>query len=450
MTHVVIIGARAAGVATLVQLVSSLADGARITVVDPDDPSYPAVFGDTSADVIANTSAQIGSLVATDGSDFVDFIGPGADPHAVPRRVVGGYIRFSRERARAAAVARSFTVRQVSATATRITRSSAGYGVHLSTGERIDADDVVLAMGSGPAKRLPGVPAAAPFPTDALVDRAAARALVIGTGPSAIDAALTLADHGTHVHMASRHGLFPAVRTRTIRTRPVRLDPSCESIDIRRTLIEHTEARGRSVGHLLHSATAPAFAGLQRDIENASPDRSPWQDGLADIVDLLGSRRLTIRDEPAFVWRHLTSIMRATAIRLERAMLRGDITVGRIGAVDTGTFPLIVAAIGYEPYPLFATPSTLYLGPHPAEARPVATLDDDLRLVLPGGAGSERIWAVGPTAGIARTLSTSLSVTVAHSASVARSIAALSTFETSSSVADEVGAHGPGRMQTHP
>lgn len=69
--HVVVVGGRVTGIATVVQLLATLDEGAAITVIDPHDPRYPSVFYDPEDLVIANTSTHVGSMEASMYCDWV-------------------------------------------------------------------------------------------------------------------------------------------------------------------------------------------------------------------------------------------------------------------------------------------------------------------------------------------------------------------------------------------
>lgn len=423
MQHIVIVGGRTTGIAAYVQLVRELPSGSRITVVDPGDADHPAVFGDPAPQLLSNTSAHIGSVIADRADDLLRFLPVGMDPHAVPRHLVGEYAASRFEQHRTLAAERGIRTTLVQGSATAVVRSPAGYLVETTCGDPVEATDVVLAMGPGPARHVSDVASASPYPTTQLLERPPKRALVVGMGPSGIDATLVLAAAGVPVHMVSRSGTFPAVRSRTLRFEPIALASGRRTLNLRDTLEKRARANGDTVEFHEPCPGEDPVALLERDIELSAPAEAPWQDALADIVYLLGSRAIRLTDEPKFVWRYLTSVMRSTAVWLHDYIAQGLVTTGPISETTPHEYPLVVSAVGFEPYPLFGSANRLEIGRGDAPLEPIISLDSRLRVTLPGRTEPERIWAIGPTAGLARMTSSSLCVAVAQSREVAHHIA---------------------------
>lgn len=423
MHHVVVVGGRLTGIAAYIQLVSRLPRGSQITIIDPDEADYPAVFGDPAPQLLCNTSAHIGSLVAEEANDLLDFLPAGIDPHGVPRGVMGEYAaaRFARFRQRA--TLRWIRTDLVRARVTAIRARANGYQVVTTAGDVHDVTDVVLAMGPGPARKVAGAGSVSPYPSSALMSQRPDRALVVGMGSAGIDAALMLASSGVQVDMASRSGYFPAVRTRTLRSRHLRPPAHHRTLNLQETLEAYA---GTDRAHSCFANWQPSgdpVEQLVRDIDASAPELSPWQDGLADVVYLLGSRPMTFTDPPEFVWRHLTSVMRATATSLLALIQQGLVRPVPLQSADVGQYPMVVSAIGTETYPIFAGDDGLVFGRQGERMQPLRALDEDLRVVLPGRTSPERIWAIGPTAGLARVTSSALCVAVAQAREVADHIA---------------------------
>ncbi|WP_244527830.1 FAD/NAD(P)-binding protein [Leifsonia sp. CL147] len=408
-----VVGGRLTGTAAFIQLATQLSPGSRVTIVDPALEDYPAVFGDPAPHLLCNTSAHIGSLLPEVPDDFLSYLPPSVDPNGVPRYLVGRYAASRFQHYRRVAASRGVETVTVRGTVTSITRAPDGYLVRLAAGAPLTATDVILAMGPGPARLVPGPPSVSPYPTTPLLDRTPERAVVVGMGSGGIDAALVLANAGVEVTIVSRSGYFPAVRTRTLRTGTVMVEPGREQLHLRTVLERFSIDRQGSFAGFPEPAGHPADQ-LRRDLDAASPEDTPWQDALADVVYLLGSRSLQLSDPPAFVWRHLTSVMATTATMLNRHIETGAVTPARLDDVDVEAFPLVVSAIGTDAYPLHGSSTGLRLGPPTAGTRPITQLDDTLRVVLPGRQQPERIWAIGPTAGIARLTSSALCVAVAQ------------------------------------
>lgn len=429
MQHVVIVGGRVTGAAAYIQLVTRLQSGSRITIVDPADPVHPAVFGDPAPQLLTNTSAHIGSVIDDRPGDFLAFLPRHLDPHAVPRRQVGHYAVSRLDEFRRIAQDRGIYTLDVCGSVTEIHRSGDGYLVRTAQGDVVEATDIVLAMGPGPGRQIDGVGSVSPYPASKLLEQEPERALVLGMGPSGIDAALVLATAGIPVHMVSRAGCFPAVRSRTLRFEAIPAPQGVRTLSLRTVL----EERARAWGSALRVEEPPrpgdqAMSRLAQDIDATMNEETPWQDALADVVYLLGEQSLRLTDDPKFVWRYLTSIMRSTAVWLRDLINQGLVTTGPIEDVKPRQFPLVVSAVGFEPHPLLASHNCLVIGSR-SGLKPITSLDDGLRITLPGRASAERIWAIGPTAGLARITSSSLCVAVAQAAEVAKQIASVGACE---------------------
>ncbi|MET1534275.1 FAD/NAD(P)-binding protein [Burkholderia sola] len=159
----VVIGGRACGTAVVVHLVDSLARGSRVTVIDPQDPEYPSVFGDDEPLLLTNTSHGINSLLPDRPDDFLDFLAPAEQASSVPRYIVGRYCRARLKKACDDAEARGIEVRHIPAHALSVTAVSDGYRICVGKGE-IDATDVVIAIGVGEVRQPADMTGIPPFP----------------------------------------------------------------------------------------------------------------------------------------------------------------------------------------------------------------------------------------------------------------------------------------------
>ncbi len=136
------------------------------------------------------------------GAEATDFL---------PRAVYGRYLRDVLDGAG--------PVARVTGTVSSVGTSgvSRPVRVHLANGGRIDADAVVLATGNRVSGAWPQVPSGPRYIADpwapGALDRVrdGAPVLVVGTGLTMVDVAVTLtgAHPGTVVHAVSRHGLLP-------------------------------------------------------------------------------------------------------------------------------------------------------------------------------------------------------------------------------------------------
>jgi uncharacterized NAD(P)/FAD-binding protein YdhS len=134
-----------------------------------------------------------------------------------PRPTYGRYLAASLREA--AAQAPAAELRHVRASATAIDPTARGWWVRLEGGGELVADDVVLALGYGPPAPPAGLPPAVlehpayiadPWRPGAS-DAASGDVLCLGTGLTAVDAVLALADAdlGRRIFCVSRTGLRP-------------------------------------------------------------------------------------------------------------------------------------------------------------------------------------------------------------------------------------------------
>jgi uncharacterized NAD(P)/FAD-binding protein YdhS len=152
------------------------------------------------------------SILPDAPKDFVEWLerdsGAPADPHAfVPRAVFGRYIGDSLEAACREARPHSVLVHHC-AQALDIQRDDERSIVHLSDGNRLEANSVVLALGNPAPRHLSFLPRAT---TGWESNDPDAPVALIGSGLSAVDAFVELRANGHRgvVHMISRRGLLP-------------------------------------------------------------------------------------------------------------------------------------------------------------------------------------------------------------------------------------------------
>lgn len=229
---VVIVGAGASGTLTAVHLLRGLAgsggrrgDGARPRLVMIDRQGRHGVgqaYATTDPRHLLNARVAQMSALPDDPDHLLRWCRArglqvtGTD--YLPRGRYGDYLRDlladAERRARAAAHVSRFT-----GTVTALTTAGPRpVRVHLSNGGRIDADAVVLATGNRAPASLPWGAAAGrrvipdPWAPGALTPiRDGAPVLIVGTGLTMVDVALTVTDAhpGAIVHAVSRHGLLP-------------------------------------------------------------------------------------------------------------------------------------------------------------------------------------------------------------------------------------------------
>lgn len=244
--RVVVIGAGFSGAVTAVQLLRQ--SRRRLEVVLVDDSTRMArglAYGTRNAEHVLNVPAGNMSALADDADDFLHFvrrIHPSAHAGSfVPRPLYGAYLESLLLAADSAGTPPGTTFSRVAGTAVRIDPpGAAGDGVsrarvHLGDGRVLDADRIVLALGHQPpaaplddeARRLLG-DAYIGDPWHLELDRRIApdhRVLLIGSGLTALDVIISLAQRGHHGALVcvSRRGLQPLPH-RTANHRPPAVD----------------------------------------------------------------------------------------------------------------------------------------------------------------------------------------------------------------------------------
>jgi uncharacterized NAD(P)/FAD-binding protein YdhS len=178
---------------------------------------------------LLNTSAQAMSL-STGGPRFFEWLAQrgltvvgGGEPHqdvVCSRETFGEYAEQCVEATLAHAQHRGIGVRVVHDEVTALATRAGGHRIFTRAHGHVDADACVLALGNLPSRKFAALQGprffTSPYPSDAFISRIPrrARVAILGTGLSAIDAALALfaAGHEAPVTMASRSGMLPAVR----------------------------------------------------------------------------------------------------------------------------------------------------------------------------------------------------------------------------------------------
>lgn len=224
--RVVVVGAGAAGTLTALHLVEQATGPLSITLVDPAPRCGRGVaFGTTDERHLLNIPASRMSAYPDDPAHFVDWHrrvhGPTEPYSFLPRVRFGDYL--AETFARAVAGSRAH-VEHLRTRATGIDRDRHGVVVQLADGRGLPADAVVLATGLpaagvdwGPSTLLgsPGF-VADPWAPGALeeVRRGSGEVLLVGTGLTMVDVALTLAPTGRRLRAVSRSGRLPARHAR--------------------------------------------------------------------------------------------------------------------------------------------------------------------------------------------------------------------------------------------
>ena len=219
--HVVIVGGGFSG--TLFAINLQRHDGPRATLIErrPAQMARGVAYSAAHAEHLLNVRAGNMSALPDDPAHFVRWLqaeGLGDAKTFVSRRVYGRYLRGLLDTAMAAHAGR---VTLVEAEVTGLDRSDSGVTLTLRDGGRLAADAAVLALGNLPPHTPGGVePDALPAGcylsdpwvgdiADGLTDDD--RVVLIGSGLTAIDAALTLDAAGFkgEILALSRRGLSP-------------------------------------------------------------------------------------------------------------------------------------------------------------------------------------------------------------------------------------------------
>jgi uncharacterized NAD(P)/FAD-binding protein YdhS len=201
--RVVVVGGGFCGTATTVALLRARRPLAITLVERSGEPGRGVAYSTPDARHLLNVCAGNMSAIADRPRDFVHWAGAEASAF-LPRRVYGDYLRdvlARHDRGR---------VRHIRDEAVRIE----GTAVVTARGARLGADVVVLATGISPPSAVPGPdhPAYVADPWDhdaiaALADRE--HVVVVGTGLTMVDVALTLSSGTTRITAVSRHGELP-------------------------------------------------------------------------------------------------------------------------------------------------------------------------------------------------------------------------------------------------
>ncbi|HTX58762.1 MAG TPA: FAD/NAD(P)-binding protein [Verrucomicrobiae bacterium] len=208
---VVIAGGGASGT-ILAAAIARYAPRAAVVVVEPRERLGPGLAYSTACpDHLLNVPAARMSALADAPEHFVDWLSRRGEPYGaasfVPRALYGEYL---------ACVGAG--LRHVRARVCDASLEERGLRICLDTGESLDGDALVLALGNAAPARWPGVPAlaahrffASAWEAGALESAGDEHVLLLGTGLTAVDAVLGLRFNGHRgpISMLSRRGLLP-------------------------------------------------------------------------------------------------------------------------------------------------------------------------------------------------------------------------------------------------
>ncbi len=306
MLQVVVVGGGASGVLSAARLMdATVARAAHVRIVEPSAPLAAGVaYGTDDPDHLLNVRASGMSADPSRPDELVEWIrarGEGDEDTFVPRRDYRTYLVEHLDRAVATAPAGTFEhVRDV---AVGLERHDGGVRLRTASGDELLADRVVLALGNSapgvpaPLAGLAGAPGWVPDPwaPGALASVApAGRVLLVGTGLTMVDVAITLGRDGDAELVAlSRQGLLPRRHVRRQAHRPI------DVIDLERD--------GRDVLALQERLRARMFDGVGRQY----PDED-WR----EVVD-------AVRPFANALWRRFDDTQRRTF--LSRALRNWDV-----------------------------------------------------------------------------------------------------------------------------
>jgi uncharacterized NAD(P)/FAD-binding protein YdhS len=221
--RVAIVGGGATGVLAAAHLARRLgAAAADVVVIDPgeigslgrgvayatDDPRHLLNVRVANMSAFADQPDHLYAWLRRRGGE------DGPTPFSfISRATYGDYVADLAREALAAG-----RVRHVRATCLDIDERADGARLSISTGESVDADFAILATGHDAKPTLAGVPAEQPWSERTLADLSAdAPILIVGSGLTMVDMALSLDRRGRHgqITAMSRRGLLPSAHRPT-------------------------------------------------------------------------------------------------------------------------------------------------------------------------------------------------------------------------------------------
>lgn len=229
---IAIIGGGFSGVMTAVNLARLSRHPLRLTLINHQRPTGRGIaYGTRRAEHLLNVAARNMSAFPDIPDHFLQWLRTRSEFDAVPdielrerfipRMIYGDYLRGLLQQnlqspAESAPVRTSFIENE----AVEIQLENAGAIVHLSNGDRVAADHVVLAMGNEAPAGFPGSaeladhPAWVGNPWQAWENRlpgSEGTVILLGTGLTTVDAIITLRALGWHglMHAVSRNGWLP-------------------------------------------------------------------------------------------------------------------------------------------------------------------------------------------------------------------------------------------------
>lgn len=219
--HITLIGAGFCGAALVRELAYRADASTRITLVGMGDTFGSGVaYGAARPEHLLNVRARDLGIDPDEPGGFADalHLGEAGRQAFLPRLAYADYLRGELSAAMASSAAHIVCKPQEAIAAERTQR---GYRIFLADGEAFDSDQLVLAVGALAPQALPGIgPRLSVHPRyigwpwqPGALDGVApqARVLIVGTGLTMVDVALSLQarGHTGALHAISRRGLVP-------------------------------------------------------------------------------------------------------------------------------------------------------------------------------------------------------------------------------------------------
>ena len=338
-TRIAVVGAGFSGVAVAVQLLKTLRDPATVYLLNRNARfARGMAYGTRSASHLLNVPAGRMGIDAADEGGFLRFLreqgiaATGSD--FVPRKFFGDYLEHELERAQHEARP-GVLLKLVSTQVTRLEEAADGVRLTSDDGWTLVASDVVLAFGNFPPQPptshdIWNLPVAIndPWAAQALqgIPRDA-RVLLVGTGLTAVDVLLSLADrgHAGPITLLSRRGKLP---------QPHRL--------------QHAPPLARPVavppGRL---SPLQLLRRVRKGIAEAAQSGCDWRDVIAGLradtpaiwerLDEAGRRQFLRHLQPFWdTHRHRTAPQTDERLRGLFASPQVNVVAGRIGALSAG------------------------------------------------------------------------------------------------------------------
>jgi uncharacterized NAD(P)/FAD-binding protein YdhS len=329
---IVVIGGGCSGLLVAANLLRLATRPIDIVILEPADHLGGLAYRTSDPRHLLNSPAREMSAFSSAPSDFVDWLaerGAACEPTTfAPRHLYGEYLRSrlvaAREHAPAGATV-TWIREEATALSIRTDGDRTEYVVGLHHGSHLVAREVVLALGvPAPRLNLPEGAAAGAVITDPWVPGALERAgrdvLLVGTGLTMIDTAISLSQRGAtrQIIARSRHGFLPHThlgRSQTL-CAPAQSRLDLESVTSARSLLRMVrEAAEKSEGE----------GGSWQDVIAAfRPHVSAVWNGLAEAEQARIQRHLMRYWE---IHRH--RIAPESACALEDLQVTGRIDVGR-------------------------------------------------------------------------------------------------------------------------